>query len=153
MSESRMSTDPVVLTTVGRDHLQQRLVGLREAAAEALEQLHDEHGPDEVATHERLSDEVAQLETMLARAVVVEDVDEDPSIVEIGDEVTVEMPDGTTESFAIVHPAEAMVDDDRISSEAPVARAVLGRRLGDRVSVQAPAGVYAVVVVGRRRLS
>ena len=52
--------------------------------------------------------------------------------------------------FTIVGSAEAAPREGRISNESPVGAALMGRRKGDKVTVQAPAGsvTYTVVSVG-----
>ncbi len=152
---SQMVSSPaqVVLTRAGREHLRQRIAGLRDEAAEVAARLKEDHDPQDLAERQRIGAELSRLEDALHRAVIVEDVEEDPTVVEVGDEVGVEMPDGSRDVFSIVHPVEAQLDDDRISSDAPLAQAVLGHRSGDRVTVQAPAGVYGATIIARRRLS
>jgi transcription elongation GreA/GreB family factor len=51
----------------------------------------------------------------------------------------------------IVMPAEQDPDDDRISILAPIARAVLGRRSGERVSWEAPAGLRQMSIATLRK--
>ncbi len=152
-SEAMLASDQVVLTHEGREHLVSRIAGLRRELEEVEERLRQDHESEAAAEQIRLRAEIEQLEGALHRAVVVDEVEEDPSVVEMGDEVAIELADGTTEVFAIVHPLEAMVDDDRISVESPLAQAVLGHRPGETVTVDAPAGSYAATIVGRRRLS
>jgi transcription elongation factor GreA len=72
--------------------------------------------------------------------------------VEVGDTVTIRLEDGTEEAFVIVHAIEASVDDARISVESPLAKALLGRRVGDNVDVAVPNGTYwcSIVTASRR---
>jgi hypothetical protein len=55
------------------------------------------------------------------------------------------------ERFRLVHPLEAFLDDERISAESPLARALLGRAIGETVSVEAPAGRYRVRILATHR--
>ena len=48
--------------------------------------------------------------------------------------------------FEIVGTTEADVDANRISNESPVGNALLGRKVGERVTVQVPAGESVMVV-------
>jgi hypothetical protein len=50
-------------------------------------------------------------------------------------------------------PAEVSVGENRISAASPLGHALLGRGVGDRVVVQAPAGTYSGTIQGRRRLA
>ena len=143
---------PVVLTAAGRAWLEDRLArGL--ARLERIDaDLAAERAEELVTERAQLREQLDDLEVLLRDAVAPADIIDDPSIVEIGDEVEVEFPDGDRESFLIVHPVEAGMDEHRTSSEAPLARAVLGSRPGDRVTVTSPAGVYECTVVRRDRI-
>lgn len=144
--------DDIVLTTRGRQRLQARLDQALTRAAELADRIASEpdHGQD-VEDHRRVVAEVEVLSRVLARAARVTDVDEDPEIVELGDEVDVEFPDGETETFVLVHPVESSTDEASISVDSPLSNALLGRRPGERVTVQAPAGSYECRIRARRR--
>lgn len=144
MSKVMLSTTPVVLTTAGRAGLQERLASARRAAA----------GTDEgSAERQRFLAEITVMEDALRQSVAVEEVQEDPTIVELGDEVVVQDAVGAEETVRIVHPLEARQGADHISVDSPLARALLGRRPGERVLVDAPAGPYELTILDRRRLS
>jgi transcription elongation factor GreB len=88
--------------------------------------------------------ELAQLHSILGQAITTEELPpEQPGVVELGDEVTVEFAGGETERFLLVDPVEAPLDQLRISVESPLARALLGRQVGEEVEVQAPAAATA----------
>ena len=53
--------------------------------------------------------------------------------------------------FEIVMPREQDLDADRISILAPIARAVLGRRSGEPVSWEAPAGLRKMSIAALRK--
>ena len=57
---------------------------------------------------------------------------------------------GRKHEFTIVGPTEADLKTGRLSSESPVARALVGARAGDSVSVETPGGErrYRVERVG-----
>jgi transcription elongation GreA/GreB family factor len=143
----------LVLTSEGRRDLEQRLDRTLEALAERAERMSaGDRGPDETAEHQHLISEVEALTAALATATDVGSVEEDPTIVELGDEVDVETDDGL-ETYAIVHPLEADVERGRISVVSPLGRALLGARPGEQVTVEAPAGSYPCTVRARRRLT
>ena len=152
MAETRTTIPPTVLTTGGRAWIQARL----DRAAERLDRVDDElanERTDElISERHQLTEQIDELTAILRDAVAPADVVDDPTIVEIGDEVEVEFPDGSRESFLIVHPVEAGMDEHRTSSDAPLASAVLGARPGDRVTVSSPAGVYSCTIVRRDRI-
>jgi transcription elongation GreA/GreB family factor len=87
----------------------------------------------------------ALLERLLGVAVVAEDRPGGSDAVQLGDAVTMGLPD-TLERFLVVHPLEAPLDSVRISASSP-GRAVLGRRAGDLVDVASPAGRYRAQIL------
>ena len=96
--------------------------------------------------------DLAQLHRILGQAITTEELPpEQPGVVELGDEVTVEFADGETERFLLVDPVEAPLDQLRISVESPLARALLGRQVGEEVEVQAPGGRYRCRLLDTRR--
>ena len=68
--------------------------------------------------------------------------------VQIGSTVDVESEDGE-EKFTIVGSAEAAPTEGRISNECPVGRALLGKKKGEKVTVNVPAGdfIYKIVCI------
>jgi Transcription elongation factor, GreA/GreB, C-term len=96
--------------------------------------------------------ELAQLHSILGQAITTEELaPEQPGVVELGDEVTVEFDTGESERFLLVHPVEAPLDQVRISIQSPLARALLGRQVGEQVEVQAPGGRYRCRIRATRR--
>lgn len=142
-----------VLTSAGRARLEQRLA----AAVAELE------GMDAVATgldavearetRPRLEERVASLRKILESAMNPGDVSDDPTIVELGDEVEVVYEDAERERFVLVHPIEVAAGPGYVSVDAPLGRALLGRRVGEQVTVRAPGGTYELEIVARRRSS
>ena len=70
---------------------------------------------------------------------------------QIGDWVTIRLEDGEQVHHLIVHPAEAGLDTNRISSDSPLATAILGKRVGDVVTIDAPSGTYEATIVESSR--
>jgi transcription elongation factor GreB len=62
--------------------------------------------------------------------------------------VTVEQEDGAERRYRLVGPDEFDVEAGLISVDAPLGRALLGRREGDVVQVRRPAGTTEVTVLG-----
>jgi transcription elongation factor GreA len=143
---------PMVLTAPGRAWVTSRLERATTRLARVADELANERSAELVTEHQQLTEQVDELTRILREAVAPEDVRDDPTIVELGDEVEVAFPDGSTESFLLVHPVEAGMDEHRTSADAPLASAVLGRRPGDEVTVTSPGGVYTCTIVRRDRL-
>lgn len=153
-----MNTKPVYLTAEGLDKLKAELSFLINTERPRVAQrIHDakldgdisENAEYEDAKQEQsfLEGRIATLELQLRNAAVIEKTNGDA--VGIGSKVVIKGSDGE-ETFTIVGSAEAAPREGRISNESPVAVALMGRKKGDRVVVQAPSGPieYTVVRVG-----
>ncbi len=91
---------------------------------------------------------IIALRTMLSRVAVIEEEDDGPQEeVHIGSEVVIQEDGASRERYVIVGDAEASPLEGRISNESPLGRALLGQRVGDEVSVSAPAGTLSFRVV------
>jgi transcription elongation factor GreA len=87
-----------------------------------------------------LEGRIQQIEAMLRRAVVINS-DSGADEVELGSRVTVvEEGMDDEELFMLVGPAEADPVKGKISYESPLGQALRGHKVGDVVSVEAPAG-------------
>jgi transcription elongation GreA/GreB family factor len=71
----------------------------------------------------------------------------DECVIRIGSRVRVRDGDGDAE-FSVVGPEDADAVAERVSSESPLGKALLGRRPGERVRFRGPAGELAVTVLG-----
>ncbi|MBE3570389.1 MAG: transcription elongation factor GreA [Bacillales bacterium] len=88
------------------------------------------------------------IETMIRNAKIIEDDELNSDTVTLGKTVTfVELPDGEEESYTIVGSAEADPFEGRISNDSPIAKSLLGCKVGDEVTVQTPGGEISVRIV------
>ncbi|KJD53393.1 transcription elongation factor GreA, partial [Bacillus amyloliquefaciens] len=55
--------------------------------------------------------------------------------------------DGEEESYTIVGSAEADPFEGKISNDSPIAKSLLGKQVGDEVTVQTPGGEMLVKIV------
>lgn len=78
---------------------------------------------------------------------VVDQPPKDPARVFFGAWVTLEDADGEEAEYRIVGPDESDIKGACISVDSPVARALLGKREGDEVTVQRPKGVASYTIV------
>lgn len=71
------------------------------------------------------------------------------SVVKLGSNVTLQHKDGKKEDFMLVGEWEADPKEKKISHESPLGKALLGKKMGERVEVEAPAGkiLYTIVSV------
>ncbi|CAG1013658.1 MAG: transcription elongation factor GreA [Anaerolinea sp.] len=87
-----------------------------------------------------LEGRITYLEEMLRSAKIIPDTPAKSKVVNVGSEVTVQEGSDSPETFVIVGAAEANPREGRISNESPLGQALLGRKVGDKVKVDAPAG-------------
>ena len=89
---------------------------------------------------------IKELEAMVERAVVITKVDTD--VVSIGTKVTLEyVEDEEEEEYSIVGSSEADPFLNKISNESPIAKAIMGLKVGSVVSVDSPNGKYDVKIL------
>ena len=95
--------------------------------------------------HALLERRIATLRQTLARArVIAPDAD---GTAAIGAYVRLRMPGGAALAVQLVGSAEADPAEARISIGSPVGQAILGRRDGDVVEVQAPGGTQRIEIL------
>jgi len=93
-----------------------------------------------------IENRIKEIEVMLENATVITDVKTDK--VGIGNKVTIEyVDDNEKEEYFIVGSKEADPFANKISNESPIAKAILGFKVGDVRSVDSPNGSYDVKIV------
>ncbi|MBU9713346.1 transcription elongation factor GreA [Evansella tamaricis] len=91
---------------------------------------------------------INQLEKMIRNAEIISEDNSDPSTVSLGKTVKfMELPDGEEESYTIVGRAEADPLDGKISNDSPMAQSLMGKKIGDKVSVSTPGGDMEVEIL------
>ena len=148
--------DEVVLTPEGARRLKEELEYLRTVKRKEVTQRIREsldfgdawENPEyEAAKAEQafVEGRIAELEKLLRSARVLEGdrsrAPADRDRVQVGSRVRlVDLESGQPEEYVIVGSAEADPAQNRISNRSPVAQALLGRRVGELVVVEAPGG-------------
>lgn len=100
----------------------------------------------------QLEERILKLENMLTKAVIIDESKIDLSAVTIGSVVKVNDIDFDEEvEYTIVGSAEADPYEFRISNESPVGKALLGKKVGDKVDVQVPDGVAKFEILEIKR--
>jgi len=85
---------------------------------------------------------IAEIEDKLSRAEVIDPSTLSGEKVKFGAIVELEdMDNGKVVTYRLVGPDESNIKDGKISITSPVARALVGKEVGDEVEVQAPGGV------------
>lgn len=87
------------------------------------------------------------LSKRLEEVRIVNETPTDPKRVFFGATVELEDEDGETRTYRIVGADESDLEGGKISIDSPVARALLGRREGDEVTVRVPRGDVAYTIV------
>ena len=105
--------------------------------------------PDTVRARElnALAERSAELEARLASAELVPLPEPAPDEVRFGATVTVTGADGAERAYTIVGVDEANAAEARIAFVAPLARALLGKRVGDATVVRTPHGDDEIEIV------
>ncbi|GAB4501510.1 MAG: transcription elongation factor GreA [Anaerolineales bacterium] len=146
------------LTKEGYEKLQVELETLRTAKRqEVADRLHEameggeliENAEYEAAKNEQafVEGRIQELEMILAAAHIIDDKPSDPTTVQVGDTVTIQVEDGQPENYTIVGAAEADPRAGKISNESPLGRALLNHRPGDVIHVDAPGGAFKVTLL------
>jgi transcription elongation factor GreA len=153
-----MVDQPQYLTAEGLKNMEARLKHLTEVrraeVAERLRQALEEGGDlSENAEYEDAKNEQAfvegeilRLETILSNAQVIEAGGASDTVV-LGAQITV-VEEGTKEQeiYWLVGSAEAQPREGKISSESPLGKALLGAKVGEKVTVNAPDGQIVYIV-------
>ena len=92
---------------------------------------------------------IAELEDQLSRAEIIDVSKLSGDTIKFGARVTLVDEDTEQERiYQIVGDTEADVKSGRISISSPIARALIGKRVGDSVEVAAPGGARSYEVLG-----
>ncbi|KIY21554.1 MULTISPECIES: transcription elongation factor GreA [Mesobacillus] len=84
---------------------------------------------------------ITTLENMIRNAKIIKEDELSTDAVSLGRTVTfVELPDGDEESYTVVGSAEADPFEGKISNDSPIAKSLMGKKVGDEVTVQTPGG-------------
>src|SRR5690625_1479118 len=142
----------VVLTAEGLARLEKELQHLktvrRREVAQRIQQALEFGDISENSEYDDAKNEQAfvegriiTLEKMLRNSRVVDEESVDASIITIGSKVTVkDLDSGEVMAFMVVGSAESDPNDNRISNESPVGRALIGKGVGTGVEVDVPVG-------------
>jgi len=149
-----------ILTREGYEKLVSELDFLRNVKrAEVSERLRSaiEGGGDDLlenAEYEAAKNEqsftegrIKELEYLVAVARIV-DSSEKSEVIEVGSKIEItEEGSDITETYFIVGAPEANPEENKISNESPIGKAVIGHKKGDIVQVSAPIGSYNLKIV------
>ena len=150
--------EEVILTKEGKEELEKRLDYLKSVKrAEITERIKvarefgdlSENAEYDAAKNEQamIEGEILEIEEKLKHAVIIKDGSQKKGIVSLGSKVEIiDQEDGELLTYEIVGTTEADVLQNRISNESPVGNALLGKKVGDKVTVNAPSGAYVLEI-------
>ena len=152
-----------ILTYEGLKKLEDELENLkvvrRKEVSQKIKEAREQGDLSENAEYDAAKDEqrdiearIEELEKILKNAEVVVEEEADLDKVSIGCQVKVYDVDFDEEmEFKIVGSTEANSLKGKISNESPVGKALLGKQVGDTVTVETPAGEFSYKVLSIHR--
>ncbi|OJF95711.1 transcription elongation factor GreA [Alkalibacterium sp. 20] len=146
------------MTAQGKENLEKELNELKSVKRkEVVERIKIARGfgdLSENSEYESAKDEqafiegrISTVENMLQNAEIIDSSNSKEGVVTLGRSVIFkELPDGIEEEYTIVGKAEADPFSGKISNESPIADAILGKCVGDKVQIETPGGTMSVEV-------
>ena len=159
MAVQRSNEDQVVMTREGYEKLKQELITLRsDGRSEIASKLEEARAFGDLSENaeyhaakeeqEKLESRILWLEYQLSKARVVEVGDLDTSSVNLGTTVVLQDLDKEVRyTYTLVGSEEADPKANRISSQSPVGKAILGKTVGEEVMVRVPKGIRHLKVL------
>jgi len=131
-----------------KDELQQLKTIERKAATQAIVDARDKGDLSENAEYDAAREaqallelRIAKLEDVIANARIVDETQLDLSKVSILTTVKIKnTTNGTSMKYTLVAENEADLKSGKISVDSPIGKAILGKKVGEKVDVQVPVG-------------
>ena len=151
--------EDILLTPGGKKKIEEELVRLRSTEMPALSErirvareLGDlsENFDYQDAKRQQgfIAGKIADLQATLDRARIVDEVAPGAEIAGMGSTITVrDMDYGDEFSYTLVGAYEADPANDRISASSPVGKALMGRKVGETIQVDVPAGKASYQII------
>lgn len=137
LPERPLSLHPNYVTPRGLQLLEAEASKLDKLRADLVNRKEDAIAQQQLANIDR---DLRYFAARLEQAILVEPALQDKSRVLFGATVLVEDEDGVQHSFSIVGEDEADIAQQKVSYVSPIAKALIGRKVGDSVVWQRPAG-------------
>ena len=146
----------VFVTEAGLEEMKKELEYLKQVRPEVINALKDaralgdlsENAEYDAARSEQAicENKIKELEVAIEHAKIITEVATD--VVSVGNSVKIEyLEDNEIETYAIVGSKEADPFENKISNESPIAKAIIGHKAKEVVSVDSPSGKYDVKIV------
>jgi transcription elongation factor GreB len=134
-------------TKISREERPRVVQGVADAAAEGDRSENAEYIYGKKKLRE-LDKRLSYLSRLLKNPTIVEPSTLRGDTVQFGATVTIEDEDGNVKEYTIVGEGETDLKTGKISDKAPVAKALLGKKVGDSALIERPAGEMEVDIVG-----
>ena len=142
-----------ILTYAGlkqyEDELQNLKVVKRKEVAQKIKEAREQGDLSENAEYDAAKDaqglleaKIAQLQDVISNCRIIDESQIDTSKVQILNKVTIKnIKTKATMTYTLVSESEADFKAGKLSITTPIAKALIGKKLGDKVEVQVPAGM------------
>lgn len=157
-------SDVVYLTRAGYQKLMDELGGLkrdRVRISKAIEEARLQGDISENAEYDAAKDaqahnvaQMAELEAKLTKVRIIEDENIPSDKIFIGAIVTLKDTDADEElTYMMVSPEEANYEENKLSIYAPIGKALMGHKAGEKIEIKVPAGTlkYEILKIKRPR--
>lgn len=149
----------IKITDDGLKKLQQELETLKtEGRADIAEKIRIARGYGDLSENSeydeakneqaKLEARIVEIEAMLKNVEIIEDIKGNSKTVVIGCKVKVlDVEYGDEDEYRVVGSTEADSLQGKISDESPMGKALIGKKIGDEVTVEAPGGEFKVKIL------
>ena len=144
LPERQISTHPNYVTPVWLKQLEDEANALDKERAALVAQKDNEAAKQKLAVADR---DLRYLSARLEQAILVEPAEQDKSTVLFGATVQVEDEEGELLQFHLVGEDEADIAQQKVSYVSPIAKALIGRKVGDSVMWRRPAGAIELEII------
>ena len=150
---------PIPITARGakmlKDELQRLKTQDRPAVVQAIAEAREKGDLSENAEYDAAKEaqgllemRIAKLEDTVANGRIIDESKIDTSTVQILNKVKIKnVKTNATMQYTLVSENEANIKEGKISTGTPIAKALLGKKVGDLVEVQIPAGLVSFEVL------
>lgn len=144
LPERLISEHPNYVTPKGLAQLEGEANKLDKERAALIALKEDETAKQKLAVVDR---DLRYLSTRLEHAIIVKPTEQDKNTVLFGATVEVEDEEGNKLQFQLVGEDEADITQQKVSYVSPIAKALIGRKVGDSVTWKRPAGLLELDII------
>jgi len=141
--KQRFTAELHELQTVRRHEVEEQIRRAKEFSDTVDNAEYDEAKQEQAFVEGR----ILELERLLSSAKLIDDSSAHTGFVRMGAHIKVVDNEGEEETYYLVGSSEADPRKGLISNESPIGRALIGKRVGDEVTVVAPAGSFNLKIL------